>query len=340
VTIRLLIGHCLDRLEELAPESVHCVVTSPPYWGLRSYGTEPQRWPDGWEGELGLEPSPAVYVDHLVAVFRAVRRVLRRDGTLWLNLGDTYATGGGKAKKAGGGEDRPKRMGVASQPNRALEGLKPGDLIGVPWRAAFALQADGWYLRQDNIWSKPNPNLMPSAKDRCTTAHEYLFHFSKSENYFFDSVAIEEPAIEESPKGGKTRQKRSVWTVQVRPFAEAHFATFPTELIFPCILAGTSTRGVCPKCGAQWRRRKDGDWKAACPHSREAPVAATVLDPFLGSGTTALVADRLARNAVGIELNPGYVKIGEKRITDDAGFLFGEPLQVTRPGEPAQIGLF
>jgi DNA modification methylase len=245
--------------------------------------------------QIGLEPSPDEYVAALVSVFREVRRVLRRDGTLWLNVGDSYA-------------------GATPVRWRRIANVKPKDLIGIPWMVAFALRADGWYLRQDNIWSKPNP-MPESATDRCTSAHEYLFLLSRSERYFYDAAAISEDATArrqqrltaptEHPKaklsGGQNfvdggistiRNKRSVWTVATQPFAEAHFATFPPALIEPCI-------------------------KAGCP------VGGTVLDPFGGAGTTGLVADRLQRNAVLIELNPAYVEIAKCRITDDAP-LFAE----------------
>ena len=277
--IRILTGDCRDRLGLLGDGSVSCVVTSPPYWGLRDYGHD---------GQMGLEETPDAYVAGMVEVFREVRRVLRDDGTLWLNLGDSYVS--------------------------SPRGNKPKDLIGIPWRVAFALQADGWWLRQDIIWSKPNP-MPESVTDRCTKAHEYLFLLSKSARYHFDADAIKEPMTASSATrlsqpglaeqkgsdrvpgktngamkavGGDTRNKRSVWTVATQPFSEAHFATFPPALIEPCILAG------CPKGG-------------------------TVLDPFGGAGTTGVVADRLGRDAILIELNPDYIKIAEKRLSGDAG---------------------
>lgn len=386
---------------------VHCCVTSPPYWGLRDYGTPPQIWggearcrhrwgADGksgqrlrngegshtakqavpatlhpstgafcqhcgaWRGSLGLEPDYQLYVDHLVAVLHEVRRVLRADGTLWLNLGDCYATGAGKAKRAGGGAQGANwQGGDATQPNRMPPGLKPKDLVGIPWRVALALQDDGWWLRRDHVWSKANP-MPESVRDRCTTAHEYLFQLSKSARYYFDGEAIKEPAVNgERYHGGydkrpgarqqrngrndpdntaAMRNKRSVWTVATAPFRGAHFAAFPPGLIEPCVLAGTSAKGVCPKCGAQWVRcnaasglasQRDGinrgddkrgrkiccgvsgkattGWRASCP-CNAGTMPATVLDPFLGAGTTALVADRLGRHCVGIELSPGYAE--------------------------------
>jgi DNA modification methylase len=308
MTIRLLIGDCRDVLRTLPDESVHCVVTSPPYWGLRDYGVA---------GQIGLEPSYGEYVEKMVAVFREVRRVLRVDGTLWLNLGDNYATGAGKVgDRPGGGAQGDNRHGAMTSPNRMPQlGLKPKDLCGIPWRVAFALQADGWWLRQDIIWSKPNP-MPESVTDRCTKAHEYLFLLSKRERYYFDHDAIVEPsawagyqagicrgtkrratAMGRVPSGNEViganyiqpenRNKRSVWEVNCASFREAHFATFPPGLIEPCILAG------CPEGG-------------------------TVLDPFSGAGTTGLVADRLKRNAILIELNPAYGEMAERRITDDA----------------------
>jgi DNA modification methylase len=309
--IRILRGDCRDVLKTLPDESVHCVVTSPPYFGLRDYGVE---------GQIGLEPTPDEFVAALVGVFREVRRVLRKDGTCWLNLGDSYAGATVGDKRPGSGradgivDDRAQR-------NRnglgRVNGSKPKDLIGIPWRVAFALQADGWYLRQDIIWAKPNP-MPESVRDRCTKAHEYIFLLAKSERYFYDAEAIAEaaePASAErykyafvgtpegavvcpgddegqrTPNGMReysgTRNKRSVWTVATQPFKEAHFATFPPDLIEPCIKAG------CPKDG-------------------------TVLDPFGGAGTTGLVADRLGRNALLIELNPDYADMATRRIQGDA----------------------
>lgn len=268
----LIQGDCLASLRQIESNLVNCCVTSPPYWGLRDYGAD---------GQLGLEATPDEYVAKMVEVFREVRRVLRDDGTLWLNLGDSYA----------------------ASTNR-VSGLKQKDLVGIPWRVAFALQADGWYLRQDIIWHKPNP-MPESVRDRCTKAHEYIFLLSKSERYFFDSNAMQENAvrghggskfhlgktaihqanrtsIKERIDNGK-RNRRSVWTVTTKPFKGAHFATFPPDLIEPCVLAGSPAGGV-------------------------------VLDPFLGSGTTALVAQRNGRSWIGCELNPIYADMAIKRI--------------------------
>jgi DNA modification methylase len=335
MTVRILIGDAMSRLRDLGDDSVHAVVTSPPYFGLRSY--LPESHADKAK-EIGLEETPSAFVETMVGLFSEVRRVLRPDGTLWLNLGDSYAGSWGAQSRGGppsasstlrgnghvGGGPKIKGLSavqIATHPKRTHtgsireEGLKPKDLIGIPWRTALALQADGWWLRQDIIWSKPNP-MPESVTDRCTKAHEYLFMLTKSERYHFDAEAIAEPAAypegpgnirqkysEEYERTGDerlrtkaglvnigasdTRNKRSVWTVATQPFKEAHFATFPPALIEPCILAG------CPEGG-------------------------TVLDPFFGAGTTGLVADRLKRNAIGIELNPEYAAIAERRIKRDA----------------------
>jgi DNA modification methylase len=265
-------GDALTVLQTLPSGSVQTCITSPPYWGLRDYGVA---------GQLGLEPTPEAYVAAMVAVFREVRRVLRDDGTLWLNLGDSYATGGTGGYN-GGIElvhmDAAQDIGYRGVPS----GLKPKDLVGVPWRVAFALQADGWYLRSDIIWAKPNP-MPESVTDRPTKSHEYLFLMSKSPTYFYDAEAIKEPsarpemigrpnghlgAVDKGAPGGQARQgnfgraeiydasrnRRSVWTVATAPYPEAHFATFPPDLIKPCVLAGTSEKGCCAVCGAPWER--------------------------------------------------------------------------------------
>jgi DNA modification methylase len=298
-------------------ESVHCCVTSPPYFGLRDYGVD---------GQIGLEQTPEEFTAELVSVFREVRRVLRDEGTLWLNLGDSYNAyngGAGPSSSISRGAQTEQRPQLASGYGLKFKGLKPKDLLGIPWRVAFALQADGWFLRQDIIWSKPNP-MPESVTDRCTKAHEYLFLLSKSGRYYYDAGAIKEPFTTDPkenyparakitgrggqgaadarggdrdksggfPPSGENRNRRSVWTVATQPFAGAHFATFPPALIDPCIKAG------CPEGGI-------------------------VLDPFGGAGTTALVADRLKRSAVLIELNPEYAAMAERRIRDDAG-MFSE----------------
>ena len=314
MTVRIIVGDCIEKLKEMASESVNCCVTSPPYFGLRDYGVA---------GQIGLEPTPDEFVAKLVAVFREVRRVLSDDGTAWVNLGDSYSQNGGPVWQGKNGQRADRRftqvrdtVPMRDAGRRVHDGLKPKDMMGMPWRVAFALQADGWYLRQDIIWHKPNP-MPESVRDRCTKAHEYIFLLAKSERYYFDADAIAEAATGEKPgnvrptKGARTadehhrtaanlhaigpresRNKRSVWTVTTQPFKEAHFATFPPALIEPCILAG------CPAGG-------------------------TVLDPFGGAGTTGLVADRHGRNAVLVELNPEYAAMAERRIRGDAP-LFSE----------------
>jgi DNA modification methylase len=354
---RIHIGHCLEIMRAWPDRFVQTVVTSPPYWGLRDYGVP---------GQLGLEETPEKFVTKMVEVFREVRRMLRDDGTLWLNMGDSYTSGGrnthgtriGYKQETNGGSMQMQHI----RPELPV-GLKPKDMVGIPWRVAFALQADGWYLRSDIIWAKPNP-MPESVTDRPTKAHEYLFLLAKSEKYFYDAAAIKEkaswpegpnsPESIKSPYGqgftranqrkpsgwndgptrddkvgrykklpvGQTnirkkrdkqrgypdrqhqgfndrwdameraeqcsgmRNKRSVWTVGTSPFPEAHFATFPPDLIKPCILAGSSGGGI-------------------------------VLDPFMGAGTTALVASQYGRSFLGIELNPEYVTIANARIAHE-----------------------
>lgn len=311
--MRILTGDCRDVLKTLPDESVHCVVTSPPYFGLRDYGMG---------GQIGLETEPAVFIAELVAVFEDVRRVLRADGVAWVNMGDSYANDGKWGGHTGGKHVKALHCSPIGR-NKRYTGLKPKDLIGVPWMLAFALRDAGWYLRQDIIWAKPNP-MPESVRDRCTKSHEYIFLLAKSERYYFDAAAIAEEAV--GPAGGnvrpnksfehdpekhrtkaglaaaqerarqaggyETRNKRTVWTVTTKPFDEAHFATFPPDLIEPCILAG------CPAGG-------------------------TVLDPFGGAGTTGLVADRHGRDAILIELNPEYAAMTERRIRGDSP-LFAE----------------
>jgi len=333
---------CIQGMRSLPDGCVNTCVTSPPYWGLRDYGHE---------GQIGLEETPEAFVSQMVEVFREVKRLLRNDGTLWLNLGDNY-NGSGGAGSVDYAREKHKEFGKdfnmgRYQPPTRISYLKPKDLVGIPWRVAFALQADGWYLRQDIIWHKPNP-MPESVTDRCTKAHEYIFLLSKSPRYYFDSEAIKEEAkygingqdsrpagvvrnreynydskennnpeaymkadkragkgriayegkrtIDKSGKNGQessvtineTRNKRSVWTVTTKPFKDAHFATYPEDLIVPCILAG------CPEGGL-------------------------VLDPFMGAGTTALVSKKLGRNYVGFELNEEYKNIAEKRLTKTLG---------------------
>jgi DNA modification methylase len=373
-------GDALTVLRTMESESVNTCVTSPPYFGLRDYGTAPQIWGSesdcvhsweqivtpaangiingamqgetlsgnsatrgprtsdtcslcgAWRGSLGLEPTPEMFIEHLVWIFREVRRVLRKDGTIWVNIGDSYAGSWGNygGQNRGNGSQREIINGSAA-PQKAydglekwrpptanrLEGIKPKDLIGIPWMLAFALRSDGWWLRADIIWSKPNP-MPESVEDRPSKAHEYIFLLSKSERYFYDAAAIAEPSSAVGPSweqrkaagepmrhglygaacygaggfGAKDgmRNRRSVWTVTLKGFNEAHFATFPPDLIEPCILAGC-------------------------------PVGGTVLDPFSGAGTSGLVALRNDRRYIGIELNPDYAEMSRRRILNDAPLL-------------------
>jgi DNA modification methylase len=347
-------GDALTELRKLPDESVHCCVTSPPYWGLRDYGTA--QWEGGdascdhdtrgqkpgsksdsnvgsfrngisyicprcsahrIDSQLGLERTPEEYVARLVDVFREVKRVLKKDGTLWLNLGDAYNGGGRGGRKKGSSKQATNIGSLSSVPNIHVLYLKPKDLIGLPWRVAFALQADGWYLRSDIIWAKPNP-MPESVTDRPTKSHEYIFLMSKSARYWYDAEAIKENLAQperynhqllnyDNPRkkkygkapnsiNPKTLEKhrlkqlenpgrniRSVWTISTKPFKEAHFATFPPELPERCIKAG------CPAGGR-------------------------VLDPFFGAGTVGLVAKRMGREFIGIELNPTYCEMAEKRV--------------------------
>lgn len=457
----LLVGDALQTLRTLPDESVHCCVTSPPYWGLRDYGT------GTWEGgdakcdhrhrdsvrdttstikrhrqqrvvransyrdvcgkcgatrvdqQLGLEPTPDQYVTSMVNVFREVRRVLRADGTLWLNIGDSYnnRSVGRKSSHQGGlgfeSEDLSKSWAELTTEGRTRLSIENGDmkekdLVGIPWMLAFALRADGWYLRSDIIWSKPNP-MPESVTDRPTKAHEYLFLLTKSPRYFYDADAVREsyqdgPGLtggayappgqaphgnargpdgrrqttvqgangsiqhrdgERWPNGG--RNKRSVWEIATAPYPDAHFATFPPALVEPCVKAGTSEHGCCPECGAPWEReveretmvvrpapkraswQESGDdhartavggtverpasvtttgWRPTCEHralGSEPPMAETaipcvVLDPFMGSGTTAQVARRLGRSSIGIELNPEYAELCARRLQQQSLF--------------------
>lgn len=331
----ILLGDCRDKLRELPEASVQAVITSPPYWGLRDYG---------FAGQIGLEKTPEEYVATMVDVFRAVRRVLRDDGTLWLNMGDGYAVGTNAERNATTitGSHVPASWADRSQRvRRHPDGLKPKDLVGMPWRVAFALQADGWYLRADIIWHKPNP-MPESVTDRPTKGHEYVFLLTKRERYFYDAEAVREPAIHagqcvrtngndgmgpgsdghrtrEGVRRGVTecRNLRSVWTIPTQPYPEAHFATFPEALVVPCIKAGTSERGCCAACGAPWARVVDG-WRPTCScEFNRAPydaIPCTVLDPFAGSGTTLLVANQLGRHGIGIEANPAYVDLAQRRL--------------------------
>jgi DNA modification methylase len=446
---KIICGDVLQTLRRMKSDSVHCVVTSPPYFGLRDYGTAkweggdpncPHRPDDTPEargiasstlgggknhtghkqegfkgtcsrcgavrndGQIGLEPSPSEYVAKLVEVFRDVRRVLRQDGTCWLNLGDSYARAPTKGGSGPGGKNedrwgygeankqRVKNPNSKQATNRSadlddvrndvsFDGLAQKQLLGIPWRVAFALQEDGWYLRQDIIWHKPNP-MPESVRDRCTKAHEYLFLLTKSDKYYFDAQAIAEPSIyapgktkeverepgyyegkwSEQGAGGRndksfkaireTRNKRSVWTIAPKPYKEAHFATFPPDLVEPCIAAGTSEHGCCPACGAphirkfektlqtndtfkgstfdkgktathQDGRAQEGEryvsvfvgWGQSCKCVPAPPQPSIVMDIFGGAGTTGFVAKNLNRHCVLIELNPEYVKLIEKRLS-------------------------
>lgn len=323
----IYLGDCLEVLKTLPSASVQTCVTSPPYWGLRDYGVD---------GQIGLEKTPQQLVDKLVEVFREVHRVLRDDGTVWLNLGDSYAnshygTGGGWAKDKVGYEKAASQDRSLFKNPGLDANLKPKQLVGFPWRTALALQDDGWYLRQDIIWHKPNP-MPESVRDRCTKSHEYIFLLSKSPRYYFDCESIKEPAVcgwrgsefhtgktgshqlgraqkvrpskvkgefkaKGEPLPGRLpfrairdmRQKRSVWSVSTKSFKGAHFATFPPDLIRPCVLAG-------------------------------APLGGTVLDPFAGAGTTGVVAKETGREFIGIELNPAYREMALARIEKTAPY--------------------
>ena len=414
---QILVGDVINRLRELPDECVHTVVTSPPYWGLRDYGMP---------GQIGLEATPELFVERMVNVFREVRRVLRKDGTLWLNIGDSYVTGSAgpgssagstlqgstagqdESKKAKGHSFRRDRLERQDDPHKVAPGLKAKDLVLMPARLALALQADGWWVRMDCIWAKPNP-MPESITDRPTKSHEYLFLLSRSERYFYDNEAVREKSLTCDPRrpygsegswqldgrppeqrhGGKVRSPagwrtdkgshgsvhpegreqevlyneidvtkrnlRSVWSIATEAYPDAHFATFPQKLVEPCILAGTSEGGCCVHCGSPYRREVEvqyenpgnrspnGDrskerkhlehgtagydvrlerrsttkgWKQTCdcPGMGIKPKAAVVLDPFMGSGTTALVALRARRDFVGIELNPAYAELARKRI--------------------------
>ncbi|MDG0056965.1 site-specific DNA-methyltransferase [Paenibacillus sp. P2(2022)] len=323
----ILHGNNIEVMPTLPAGSFHTCVTSPPYWGLRDYGLEPSYWPEvtytpmpglppvtvpEWTGCLGMEPTPEMYIAHIVLTFREVWRLLRSDGTLWLNLGDTYA---GSGKGAWKNKTAQKEVYVI-EPGSALTkipkiptGLKNKDLVGIPWRAAFALQSEGWYLRMDNIWHKPNP-MPESVTDRTAKAHEYVFQLNKSEQYYFDHEVIKEPLAESSISrlaqdlegqtgssranggaktngamkavgNGETRNKRSVWTVATANFSEAHYAVFPEELIEPCILASSPPEG----------------W---------------VLDPFGGRATTMKVTYENNRQCTVIEMSAANVDIAKR----------------------------
>lgn len=304
----------------LADRSVQCCVTSPPYWGLRDYGAD---------GQLGLEPTPEAYVVSMVAVFREVRRVLADDGTLWLNLGDCYNAYNGNAGPSSGIDQRRSgaRADLASGHGLRDKSLKPKDLIGIPWMVAFALRADGWYLRSDIVWSKPNP-MPESIEDRPTRSHEFVFLLTKSERYYYDHEASKEAAISDHQSGngfkrearlsyldaegargndevwddvGGRRNGRSVWTIPVRAFQGAHFATFPPAIPERCIKAGSRLGDV-------------------------------VLDPFNGAGATGVVANALNREYVGLDINPDYLAMAAKRISRPHA-----RIRADRPGKPMPL---
>jgi DNA modification methylase len=386
---KILVGDVLAKLRELGDEHFQTVVTSPPYWGLRDYGVE---------GQIGLEATPEEFVDALVEVFAEVQRVMRPDGTLWVNMGDSYCAapaGNAPGEFSTSGLTNPKRQnalhaGLNKSPRRdkaararklarrALGGHKPKDLIGQPWLLAFALRDRlGLYLRAEIIWHKRS--VMPeSITDRPTRAHEQVFLFAKSERYFYDADAVREkgdlPAGTRAAKGSSsrrdgaggavngrpaeyatysgTRNKRTVWTLGPEPSSLAHFATFPTKLVEPCILAGTSERGACPGCGSPWRRVKapatggsigqswhdhsaDAEtgnfktassegyepgktigWEATCDCGSTETVPCSVLDPFAGTATTGVVALKYGRSFCGIELNPTYAEFARKRLAE------------------------
>ena len=440
MSIKVINGNCLEMLNQLPEQSVNTCVTSPPYWGLRDYGTA--EWEGGDENcdhtindgtfdpkkgieverpirgvdknfcikcgavrkdsQLGLEETPEEYVENMVAVFREVKRVLRDDGNVWLNLGDSYSSQpAGNKKPSGFSQTRPsrKKHGKGTEtvdlPKKRNLGIsvKPKDLVGIPWMVAFALRADGWYLRQDIIWHKPNP-MPESVTDRCTKSHEYIFLLSKNKKYYYDNEVIKEDSIDPESLTGRRprnaaqmfhhdaknykfsgsvnedgtlgdvgkvynkRNKRSVWTITTKPYKEAHFATYPPDLIEPCILAGCPEE-VCVKCETPYERKveskrlkrnelpkddpryrpntyegsyKDINGKAdagytetkdlglekQCQCESNETKAGTVLDPFGGAGTTGLVAQQHNRNAVLIELNPEYAEMAKNRIYNDA----------------------
>ena len=310
----ILQGNKIETLKSIPDNYVNCCITSPPYYGLRNYNAENQ---------IGLEETPEMYIEKLLNVFNEVKRILRPDGTLWINIGDSYAGSG----QGFGGTQKGKYGGEYKNVIQKVKGCKPKDLIGIPWMLAFALRDIGYYLRQDIIWHKPNP-MPESVIDRCVKAHEYLFLLSKSPKYYFDNSAIKEPATTpahirdranevsniEMPGGGRRyssgareynkdglRNKRSVWSVTTESLGVEHFAVYPQKLILPCVLC------ACPENGI-------------------------ILDPFMGSGTTAVVAIKNLRNYIGCELNPDYIKIAEKRIESEKGlFSFDEPPGITPP---------
>jgi len=389
VNVRLIPWDVTRTPWPLDSESVQTIVTSPPYWGLRDYGMP---------GQIGLELDVGLYVDRVLDVFREARRVLREDGTLWLNLGDTHYTAKGACWNPGGGSfsvhHEMKAAGAIpagrSAPNRMLPrgrarllGLKPGDLVQIPARVSLAMQADGWILRSKIVWFKVNTRP-ESVGNRPTHAHDDVYLFVKRRGYFsaFDSIrepiadttlarlarpvpsswdtgpgahtnlvgryrnkpsarldSQRDPPQTNSPayRFDETRNVRDVWPIASEPYAEAHFATFPTELPRRCILAGTSDKGACAECGAAWRRTRAGEWVRRCECSTSEVRPCVVLDPFAGAGTTLLVADRLGRDAVGLELKPDYVALARRRIEGDAP-LFAS-VEVEKPAAQGRLAL-
>jgi DNA modification methylase len=353
-----------DTLKTIPDKSVQVICTSPPYWGLRDYGVQPTIWGGdekcdhdweetfcrkcgAWMGTLGQEPHPKDFAAHVVEIMEEARRVLRDDGTLWLNLGDTYAANKScQVPSTKWGAAAPQLAGKMSVP----EGFKPKDLVGVPWRVAFALQDKGWWLRSDIIWSKPN-GLPESVTDRPTKAHEYVFLFTKKPHYFYDPEAIRE---RQNDSSGHSR--RSVWPVLTQPFEGAHFATWPPDLVRLMVKAGSSEKGCCPTCGAPWKRvvrrgeepefrylntkaerdanqvpnqpvkkrlpqkiktRNTLGWEPTCNCPAADPVRCAVMDIFSGSGTTGMVALQENRNYIGIDLNEQYLEMAKARITGE-----------------------
>jgi DNA modification methylase len=352
------IGDALSVLRSLPGGVVQCCVTSPPYYGLRDYGVE---------GQIGLEGTPAAFVARLVEVFTEMRRVLRDDGTCWVNLGDSYVSGGGRAGNNNKGNVTDKAM------DKRRIGLKHKDRIGSPHQFVFAARDDGWHWRDEIVWHKPAP-MPESVTDRTTKAHEFVFLLTKQPRYYYDAEAIKEEARYgyretrgefRGPDDDHSvgRNRRSVWTIAPQAFSGAHFATFPAELPRRCVKAGTSERGCCPTCWSPWRRvteriplyrerpsdyiKRTGEpgtgnscantvagvrvetagWEPGCSCAAAEPVPCLVLDPFAGAGTTGVVAARLGRRFLGIELNPDYAEMARRRITEDM------PLFSTQAGE-------
>lgn len=272
-TSNIIVDDVRQALKNLPSETIQTVITSPPYWGLRDYGEQNQ---------IGQESHPDEYITNLVNIFNEIKRILKKDGTVWINIGDTYV-GTGHKKDSKDPKNPEGRNGQAVALNHKVEGLKPKDMIGIPWKLSFALQKDGWYLRSDIIWNKLNALPSP-VRDRPVSSYEHIFLLSKSRKYFYDYEAVKEPTID----GKSTRSLRDVWNVNTKPFKEAHFAVYPKELILPCVLAGS----------------REGD---------------TIFDPFSGSGTTGIAALQNGRNYIGVESNKDYALLSQNRILNEAG---------------------